>query len=1106
MPKFVADLHIHSHYSRATSKDLDLEHLSQWAQMKGVQIVATGDIAHPGWLAELKQKLEPAEAGLFRLKEEYAAAVQATVPAACQAPVRFMLAGEVSNIYKKNGQVRKIHHLIFMPHLAAVEKLQAALEKIGNIRADGRPILGLDSRNLLEIVLETDPQAYLIPAHIWTPWFAILGSKSGFDTIEECFDDLTPQIFALETGLSSDPPMNWRVSQLDRYTLISNSDAHSPPRLAREATLFDTELSYPALFAALKSGDPQTFRGTIEFFPEEGKYHVDGHRKCGIRWEPETTLAHGGVCPVCGKEVTVGVMNRVMTLADRSVGGRPDRIHPYYNLIALPEILAEVYGMGAGSKAVQQNYESLLVKLGPELAILQDRPLNEIERVGGALLAEGIRRMRNGEVSIDAGYDGDYGVIKLFEAQERTVSSAQLGFFATSTKTPSPNRKAQRAREEQADAARPALGQAPEEVEAASTEQAASAAVYVEPPLLAGLNAEQCQAVLCVDRPLLIVAGPGTGKTRTLTHRIAWLIEQEGAAPESILAITFTNKAAEEMRQRLEQLLGVVVSQRITIKTFHAFGALLLHELGDQLGLPAAFGIASDEDRLALLKQIQPGWGEKALQEALEQISAAKNQLASPNDLTPVEATFVDLYRAYEVALRQNGLVDFDDLLLLPVRLLENQPEPLRRLQDRYRWISVDEYQDINLAQYRLLRLLTAGGANLCAIGDPDQAIYSFRGADRTYFLQFQSDFPDAHLLRLTQNYRSTQLLLEASSQVIAGNADGARLKLWSDFFDQTKLDIHPAPTDKAEAEYVVHQIEQMVGGTSLFSLDSGRVGGADTAQWSFADFAVLYRLSAQSQPLIEAFERSGIPYQTVGQTPLVEYKEIREILACLWSIHNPQADLYREIVLDAAPARQSPHIHAFLAKLHATRHPEGTRPGATEHVTHLIEQVQNFLTSVHTQPLSAKQLERIQQLALRAAPFGDRLGDFLESMALQGETDAYDPRADRVTLMTLHAAKGLEFPVVFMVGCEEGLLPLELPNRQSDVAEERRLFYVGMTRAQQKLSLTHARTRFLFGQRMHNEPSRFVGDIEQTLIEIKRMAERRMLKEKPMLEQLSLF
>ena len=405
--KLVADLHLHSHYSRATSRQLTLEHLWKWAQLKGVQVVATGDVAHPGWLAEVQEKLDPAEDGLFRLRPQFEAAMADEVPASCRGTVRFLIGGEISNIYKKLDRTRKVHNIVFSPSFETTANLQAELEKIGNIRSDGRPILGLDSRDLLEIVLETDERCHLIPAHIWTPWFSILGSRSGFDSVQECFADLTSQIFAVETGLSSDPPMNWRVSWLDRYTLISSSDAHSPPKLAREATVFDTELSYDALFGALASGDPGRYRGTIEFFPEEGKYHLDGHRKCGVCWEPAATIAHGGRCSACGKPVTVGVYHRMEELADRPSGTRPDSAGPYASLIPLPEALSEMMGAGPNSKRVQTEYHRLLKRLGPELTILQDLPLEEIAAAGDALLAEGIRRMRAGEVHTQSGYDGD---------------------------------------------------------------------------------------------------------------------------------------------------------------------------------------------------------------------------------------------------------------------------------------------------------------------------------------------------------------------------------------------------------------------------------------------------------------------------------------------------------------------------------------------------------------------------------------------------------------------------------------------------------------------------------------------------------------------------
>ncbi len=420
--KLVADLHIHSHFSRATSKSLDFEHLAQWAQIKGVNIVGTGDLTHPGWLDEMREKLEPAENGLFKLRDEYLMPVQAETPNACHAPVRFLLTGEISNIYKRHDATRKVHNIVFAPTLQAVAKLQTTLESIGNIRSDGRPILGLDSHDLLEIVLENDPRCHLIPAHIWTPWFSMLGSKSGFDTVEECFGDLSDQLFALETGLSSDPPMNWRVSNLDGYTLVSSSDAHSPQKLMREASVFHTDISYDALFDAMYTGDPATFGGTIEFFPQEGKYHLDGHRKCGIVWEPSTTRQHDGVCPVCGKQVTVGVLHRVEELADRPPDGKPSCTHPFLSLIPLPEVLSEVLDVGSNSKTVQRAYFRLLDALGSELNILIDLPLEDIAAVGGERLAQGIGNMRTSCVNAQGGYDGEYGVIKTLDESAETKS------------------------------------------------------------------------------------------------------------------------------------------------------------------------------------------------------------------------------------------------------------------------------------------------------------------------------------------------------------------------------------------------------------------------------------------------------------------------------------------------------------------------------------------------------------------------------------------------------------------------------------------------------------------------------------------------------------
>ena len=440
---FFADLHIHSKFSRATGRDADLEHMALWARKKGVTVLGTGDFTHPVWFRELRDKLVPAEPGLFRLRDDLerdvghasqpdsnglsalgaqsessAISRQAGKPdLLLQGVTRFLLEVEISTIYKKGDRTRKVHHLIYVPDFDAAERLIARLSRIGNLASDGRPILGLDSRHLLEITLESSPYSFLIPAHIWTPWFAVLGSKSGFDAVEDCYGDLTPHIFALETGLSSDPPMNWRLSQLDRYTLVSNSDAHSPPKIGREACVFACDLDYFAMRRALETRD--RYAGTVEFFPEEGKYHLDGHRACGVRLTPPETKQLACLCPACGKELTIGVMHRVDELADRPEDFQPKSPQPKYrSLVPLPEIIGEIKGRGASSKAVQAAYHQALAQVGSELFILDQASVDELRRIDSPLVAEAIERMRSGRVIRDAGYDGEYGVIRMFQPGE----------------------------------------------------------------------------------------------------------------------------------------------------------------------------------------------------------------------------------------------------------------------------------------------------------------------------------------------------------------------------------------------------------------------------------------------------------------------------------------------------------------------------------------------------------------------------------------------------------------------------------------------------------------------------------------------------------------
>lgn len=411
--RFIADLHIHSARSRATSKEMNLENLARWARLKGITVLGTGDFTHPEWFSNLIDKLEEAEYGLYKLKSQYSTISDRGIPSSCHREIRFILSAEVSCIYSKNGRTRKVHHLILVPTFTAAGKINRALSRIGNLKADGRPILGLDSKTLLSIVIDASREALLIPAHAWTPHFSILGANSGFDSLEECFEELTPHVYAIETGLSSDPPMNWRLTGLDGITLVSNSDAHSPKKIGREANIFNGELSYRSIFNAIKTKNRNKFIGTIEFFPEEGKYHYDGHRNCKQRMKPRDTINNNGRCPVCGGKVTIGVMHRVEELADRDENFIPPEAIPYRRLIPLDEIIAKVSGTGVNSKGVERSYYSIISALGDELSILLDIPVEEIKKHSTSTLSEAIQRVRDGNITILPGYDGEYGYMDI---------------------------------------------------------------------------------------------------------------------------------------------------------------------------------------------------------------------------------------------------------------------------------------------------------------------------------------------------------------------------------------------------------------------------------------------------------------------------------------------------------------------------------------------------------------------------------------------------------------------------------------------------------------------------------------------------------------------
>ncbi|MBL7155992.1 MAG: DNA helicase UvrD [Candidatus Pacebacteria bacterium] len=411
--KYVADFHIHSKYARAVSPRMDLENLDKAAKIKGIKVLGTGDFTHPKWLEQIKQKLEPAEPGLFKLKNN-------------NSQTRFLLTAEISCIYPKNGKTRKVHIIVFSPDIKTVEKINTQLNLIGNLKSDGRPILGLDAKELVKIVLNINPDCFNVPAHIWTPWFSLLGSKSGFDSIEECFEEYSKHIYALETGLSSDPAMNWRLSALDRFTLISNSDSHSPERIGREANIFELkDISYLNIINAIKSKDKKRFLYTIEFFPEEGRYHYDGHRKCNVCLSPEESKKSGNICPVCGKILTIGVLNRVQELADRDQGFIPKNAIPFKSLIPLTEIIGESIGLGVKTKGVDKEYQKLIKSFNNELNILLEVSQKDLESISSSKIAEGIIKVRKGEVFIKPGYDGEYGKVQIFSKLKKNKQVSQ---------------------------------------------------------------------------------------------------------------------------------------------------------------------------------------------------------------------------------------------------------------------------------------------------------------------------------------------------------------------------------------------------------------------------------------------------------------------------------------------------------------------------------------------------------------------------------------------------------------------------------------------------------------------------------------------------------
>ena len=1036
---YIADLHIHSRYSRATSKDCMPEYLDLWARKKGIHIIGTGDFTHPAWREELKEKLCPAEDGLYVLKKEYRihdpAATEAFIP-------RFVVTGEISSIYKKMDKVRKVHSLILLPSLDAASDLSAKLEAIGNIHSDGRPILGLDCRDLLEITLEKCSRAIYVPAHIWTPHFSMFGAFSGFDTVEDCFEDMASFVHAIETGLSSDPPMNWRVSALDRFQLISNSDAHSPAKLGREANFLDIDLAYDGLYGAIQRGEG--LYGTIEFFPEEGKYHFDGHRKCHVCLSPAQTEKYGGKCPVCGRRLTIGVSHRVEALADRPEGTVSPNARPFERQVPLPEVVGAATGHASTSAGVTKQYEEMLRTLGPEFEILRSVPCEDIRKHFGNLIASGIKRLRDGQATWLPGFDGEYGTLRLFTKEERENVDGQLSLFdAMPTMAFGDNFKLESGEEKKS-------GDEPKRdggercgdalIDRAFQENSVGEAGVPLP------NELQREAAQTPGRCVAVVAGPGTGKTKTLIARIEYLLETRRVKPEHITAVTFTNKAAGELRQRLSQNPdNKRALRRLHAGTFHALSMELLKRWG------CAYTLADNYMTMDLAGEIVK---EYHLKMSAGQFLQKVSYIKSGQPLAGADESLLPAEKAYTERLRQQNALDFDDLLLKALELGKKQEHVLW-----FDYLLVDEFQDISSVQYELLRLWNEGGVELFVIGDSDQAIYGFRGSDDRCFSRLYEDFPRTKEIRLVENYRSTPQILNSALSVINHNPGSERV-LKAHRPSGPSVDVVRTRSEKSQAIFVAHEVNRYIGGIDMIDA-SERIQDAKTR--SFSDIAVLYRTHRQARLLEECLQNEGIPYIVAGRDDFLAEKEVRGSLAFFDWILDPANDVAAKTCLKLMwDYEDQPLTRQILEKYGEAFGPliKG-RPGK------LIEA---WISDMGMDGNEA--MGRLLQTSLcykNAQEFMEAIHTGIESDLMRCGGKKYT--ADAVTLMTLHGAKGLEFPVVILYGAQEGALPYESERHPSSEEEERRLFFVGITRAREELVITFS-----------GEPSKFISELPEDI------------------------
>lgn len=1022
MDIFLADLHIHSCFSRATSKSLDPLSLAAWAHVKGINVVGTGDFTHPGWMDMLEQHLYQGLDGLLYLKNDQD--LSSKVPGfgyEIKPRTRFILSSEISSIYKQGGKVRKIHNLVFMPGFEQAKKFNQKLARAGNLESDGRPILGLDSRSLLEMVLEIDPLAYVIPAHVWTPWFSLFGSKSGFDRLEDCFKDLSSHIFALETGLSSDPEMNWMWSKLDRFSLVSNSDAHSAENLGRELNIFQGEMSHEGIYRALRrEGLGHRFLGTLEFYPEEGKYHLDGHRKCGVVMDPRKTMANRGLCPVCGKEVTIGVLNRIFSLADRESAVKPPFQPGYFSVIPLKEIISEFLGVGPKTKKVQAFYNQVVSCFSSEMNILQNVPVEDLAR-HSSVLAAAIKRMRAGEVIRDPGYDGQYGRISVFSNKERHELKKGKGIVDISFPKDIDEY----------------IRTSPDKLMNPVHESCQETRI--------SLNPEQEQAVRFDQGPVLVLAGPGTGKTQTLMGKVNELLKI-GVNPRHILILAFTRKAAQELKERLAQAHGPEQSLP-RAETIHALAYEYWQNIYGEQPL-----ILGDDEARKVFSMANPELKGGALKDAWAELALAREK----RDPIPGPGEH------YARQKQDWNLVDYNDLL-------EFWLEEIRSGQfvRPFTHVLVDEIQDLSMLQLSLIKnLLPENGQGFFGIGDPRQSIYGFRGALKDVRKTMIRYWPELKVIHLSQNYRSSQTILDFSQSLFPGSP---RLMAQKDI--PGRIYFFQAINAFQEGHWIGEKIKSLLGGTSHWQSDtaSGRVSLAPS------DIAILVRFKGLIPPLEKELQRRGVPVSVPENQPYYKDPRVELILRAVAQVMGVTGE---KKVFDC---------------------PEKVLAGGPKSLAAYLEDVPPF-DRIFWQGKAFKTMEQEYS----------RLGGWAGLMShinLESELAQVEIRAQKVMIMTMHAAKGLEFEAVFLPCLEDGIIPfagtdvllgqIDPAAKRWDTEEEKRLFYVSLTRAKKSLFLSLAGSRKIFGRQVNLKKSKFLNELPFEGVQVTRGKIQKTRKEK---------